>query len=223
MNLAYVIMYNKNFSGGFRLSWMSVILGLFIMGLAIYGAHNLYNRYNPPLESSVGTGQPIGGWLWLVGLGLIITPMVIIYDLVISNQYFDQSMWEALINQENWILFSLVGAEFVYNICFLIFSLVVNALFFNRRSSLPRVISIYYGVIFLFTALDTLAAFSIGLEYDAEQQSDIYKDIFRSLAAALIWIPYFNLSERVKATFVERVDIEPEPDPEKTLTFTIRE
>jgi hypothetical protein len=71
--------------------------------------------------------------------------------------------------------------------------------------------------------LDTLAAFSIGLEYDAEQQSDIYKDIFRSLAAALIWIPYFNLSERVKATFVERVDIEPEPDPEKTLTFTIRE
>lgn len=222
LNLDYIIMYNKSLAGGFRLSWISVMLSLFVLGLASFGGHILYNRYNPPLERNAGSGQPIGGWLLLVGLGLIITPFRIIYDLVISNQYFDQVMWETLIYQENWGLFSLVGVEFVYNICYLIFCLVVIALFLNRRSSLPRVISIYYGINFLVTVVDTLAAFGVGIEYDAAQQNEIYRDIFKSLMAAMIWIPYFNLSERVKTTFVERIENDPEPDPEKTLTFTMK-
>ena len=94
--------------------------------------------------------------------------------------------------------------ELVYNIANIVFATLLIVLFFERRSSLPRLITIF---LWASVAVSVVDAF-IGWAYlSGKDRDDIFKEVFRSLIAAAIWIPYFNTSTRVRETFVERSGI----------------
>ena len=218
-SLSYIISFNKAFSSGFKFSWASLFLGIIVLGVAAYGCYHLYYNYDPQPKADYEHGKPIGGWLILIGIGLFLTPLRLLYDIATTQEFFNGTTWSILFNQARWPTILVMGLEFIYNIIYLIFSVLVLLLFLNRRSSLPRLISFYYGVSFLMTLLDSAAGSALGSAYTSEE----YKEIARTFIVAVIWIPYFNISSRVKTTFIERVNInnDPDPDPDKTLTYTL--
>lgn len=219
-NLSYMITYGggevSNVSG---FGWAPVTIGIISVCLAVYLIKHLYYQYDP-VSNSKSRGQPIGGWLVLVAFGLCLTPLRLLYDLFNIQEFFDPASWAALWSAGNWLLFSVFLFEYVYNIFYFFFSILIIALFFNRRSSTPLLISLLYGCTFVVTLVDTLIAMNLDDAYTHAQQSEYYQSLFRSFFAAVIWIPYFNLSERVKETFVER--IEPTQGSDNTVTYTLR-
>ena len=220
-NLSYMIAYNNsgvNSSAGFN--WTPIVVGLISVGLALLLVRFLYFKYDPVPANGVTRSQPIGGWLILVAIGLSITPLRLAYDIFNMTEFFDPESWSALWHAGNWFLFSVFFFEYVYNIFYFFFSVLLIALFFNKRSSIPILISIFYGATFVVTLVDTLIAMNLNDLYTSKEQSEFYRDLFRSFFAAIIWIPYFNISERVKETFVERLG--PTQGKDNTVTYTLR-
>ncbi len=97
---------------------------------------------------------------------------------------------------KNYSLFLYLLLIQIYNIVYLLF-IVVLILFYKRRSSVPKLISILYGLACAITIVDTIVA----LKIDPNTAPDTY-EIIRSIAAAAVLIPYFQMSNRVKRTFV---------------------
>ena len=196
-----------------------LMVGLSILFLAgwVYGAYKL-SAYNPTLPEPTHYQNNIGGWLVLVGLGLCLTPLAITYNLF--HSFFKIQLWSLLTDPafEGYnpahallILFELAG-----NTAFLVYIALLIWLFHQRRTSVPRLLMVYYGVNFLYIFFDNALAAMLKIT-DAE-----FKPIFYSLLGAAIWIPYFIKSKRVKYTFTERlpqpeaVPVVPEENPEKT-------
>lgn len=220
-NLSYTITYGGNVANdASELVWAPVTIGIISVGLAVFLIWYLYYRYDPVSNNSPSRGQSIGGWLILVAIGLCLTPLRLIYDLFSMQEFFDPASWSALWSAGNWLLFSVFLFEYVYNIFYFFFSILIIALFFNKRSSTPLLISILYGCTFAVTLMDTLIAMNLNDAYTDAEQSEYYRSLFRSFLAAAIWIPYFNMSERVKETFVER--LEPTQGSDNTITYTLR-
>jgi hypothetical protein len=216
-NLSYMIYIDNGSDAQTGVSWPAIIGGFICLALAGVLFRFLYFNYDPsPVSSS--QGQPIGGWLVLVAIGLSLTPLRFVYDMVKTPEFFDHATWSSLWGQ--WGLFTIFFLEYIYNIFYLLFSILLIVLFFNRRSSLPLLISIFYGVTFVATLLDTLVAMNLDQGYTSQEQNEYYTELFKRFIVAAIWIPYFQVSERVKETFVER--LEPKQGEDNTVTYTFR-
>ncbi|MFD1003341.1 DUF3857 domain-containing protein [Ohtaekwangia kribbensis] len=201
-NLSYNLSYDKSLANASGISWFAVVVSLVAFVIAAWFALRLYNYYDPEPELTRINGQPIGGWLVLIAIGLIITPFRIIYELFFATSFYDEITWVSGWRQENYTLVGLTIFELVYNITIVVFAVLLIVLFFERRSSLPKLIIIYFWLNVAISVIDTL----IGWKYfsDITQRNEMFKTVFRNLIAAAIWIPYFNTSTRVRETFVER-------------------
>jgi transglutaminase-like putative cysteine protease len=201
-NLSYNLLYDKSINNASGISSLAVIISLITFVAAAWFALRLYHYYDPEPELMRINGQAIGGWLVLIAMVLIITPFRIIYELFFSSSFYDQVTWVAAWKQEHYILVSLMCLELVYNVANIVFAVLLIVLFFERRSSLPKLIIVYFWMSVALSVVDAL----VGWVYLAEttDRDEIFKNVFRSLVAAAIWIPYFNTSTRVRETFVER-------------------
>ena len=158
------------------------------------------DAYPPPPKG-------IGGWLILVVIGLIVSPLRIAYYLVTNH-------WP-LFRDGAWLRLTTPGTE-AYHVLWaplLIFEIVGNlgtivlglvALWFLVRRSLH---TLKLAIVWLtwMTAVVVVDYFAADLIPPIAEQSDpeSTKELTRSLVGAAIWIPYFLVSKRVRATFIE--------------------
>lgn len=196
-DLSYFLTFPLN-ANKFKLSILMIGIGVLIVAAAGFGAYLLYYKYDPEPENSILPGENIGGWLFLVGFGLVLTPVMIVSFFVKNNNYFNEHTWNNILSQGIGLP-SLVFGEYVFNLCYLVFSILTAVLFFKRRTSLPRLISIGFVVNFVFVVVDQFLANQI-----ASGTTIDWTAILRALIAVVIWVPYFYYSERVKNTFVLR-------------------
>ena len=185
------------------INWIALSAILVVLILGFLGATHIYKTYNPtPLYPD--TSLPIGGWLILPAIGLTITPFLAVLRIY-RQQYYSQEIYDGISSSEFGAQLSLlVGFELVYNHLYIVFSILVVVLFYGKRSSFPRLASIFYAVAFLVPLIDIIWVESISTDYFEEaSKTESYKNIGRSLISALIWIPYFNISKRVKQTFTK--------------------
>lgn len=149
----------------------------------------------------------LGGWLIIPLIGLIIALVKMLFVLFqIYLPIFQDGTWSIITNSESEYYHSLWGplviSEMVINIGLVIFCGYLLYLFFTKQRLFPKFFIMYMVINVVFLISDTYAASLIPSV--AEQRSNgIDPDLSRAVIGAVIWIPYFLLSKRVKNTFVE--------------------
>lgn len=151
----------------------------------------------------------LGGWLILVGIGVVFTPIRLVVGLVsLYMPIFADGTWEALTTAGSdayhpfWA--PLIIGEIAFNSIMVVISLYMVYLFFSKHYLFPKVFIAVVIISLVFIPLDSWMVESI---FPGEGVFDpaTTKEFVRTLVAGLIWVPYMLLSKRVKATFVEKM------------------
>ena len=169
----------------------------------------MYSEYQLETLEVSESREPLklGGWLILVGLGVVLGPFRLL--LLIGTTFspiFTDGTWEALTTQSSevyspiWAPF-LIG-EILINLMMVFIGIYLIYLFFTKKSSFPKW---YFGLALFSTVFIVVDAYIVTLVVpDIEVfDTETMKELARSLAGLLIWSPYLLLSERSKDTFIK--------------------
>jgi hypothetical protein len=133
----------------------------------------------------------IGGWLVVPAIGLVLAPIIMVVSLVMSV-----GLASDVARQGYGGIHAL---EMLYAFGMLIFIIYAAMRFFGKRSNAPSIMIALYVV----QLVSEGVLLMIELGADAEPFAiESGKALVRSAMGAAIWIPYFRVSKRVKATFV---------------------
>lgn len=151
--------------------------------------------------------EGLRGWLILVGIGIVISPLRIGFLLWETFMpIFSEGIWEVL-TTPGYEAYSPLWApillsEIVINTGLVFIAVYLIYLFFSKRRAFPKW---YIGVVVFSLIFILIDASAIKLVMPKEPifDQDTIKELARSLVACLIWVPYMLVSKRVKATFVK--------------------
>ncbi|WP_187263416.1 DUF3857 domain-containing protein [Pontibacter beigongshangensis] len=205
-DLGYSLSYNQNFAAVVAdgpISWPAVLLAVAVLALVCFGAYKLYFYDPAPIGNYTGApADSIGGWLVLIMIGLFVSPLRTLLVLVTEN-YFNQQLWHSFLSPDSAAYAPataiLLALEIVLHIVFFVYAILLISLFLQRRTSVPRLIAIFYFSSFAVRVAQYAAMDALNLP--SETVSGM-SDIMGSLITAAIWVPYFYKSQRVKDTFV---------------------
>lgn len=163
------------------------------------------NGDNSGLKEVSASKEPtyvgLGGWLALVGFGLLATPVVHTKSMFEYFDYFTKSY-------DIPGFLGLLQFEFLMAIVIIIISFYLIYLYFKKRRDFPKLYIYFQAGCVIYVVVDYLLFASLNVtssEYkkiidDAlSQQSG---EIMRSIIGAIIWINYMRKSVRVKSTFI---------------------
>ena len=184
----------------------------------------LYSKIDPVVTVKPNHHQSIGGWLILFAIGITLTPVILLFQFGTDPDfYLTDSAWKFLFSSN--VKLGVLGiSETIFNSSFLIFSIFVILLFYQRRSSAPRMIVIMYAVVCAFQIIDNTLVLQMAPEsYTAAERQDIYLDITKLCLRTVVVICYFLMADRVKNTFTKTYkkqnrDTETFLDEQKALT-----
>lgn len=151
----------------------------------------------------------LGGWLILVGIGVVLSPIRLLSTLVPTfKPVFEDGTWEALTTEGSDAYApyfgSLLVGEMVFNTIMVAASIYLIYLFFSKHYLFPK---LYIGIVAASLIFIPLDAWVVTLVFPGEPMfdPDTTKEFMRSLIVGVIWVPYMLLSKRVKVTFVENL------------------
>jgi transglutaminase-like putative cysteine protease len=174
-----------------------------VLSALFFGPFLFKHRLAPPKSVPEGSEAYVGvkGWLILPIIGLVLTPLTVLGELFDESMLwiFSQSEWDAVVQANSSGMIFLIGTECIYNGFVLLAPLFLLILLFKRRWFLPALMIGFYTlqIVFLVGTIIFLAVLDV--EYAVLTES-ISEDI-GGVVALLIWISYFAVSKRVKATF----------------------
>lgn len=157
-----------------------------------------------PLEAKPAEGpKGIGGWLILPIIHLITT---IIFTSI--------NLWPVVENKDNfinlafdptyrWVLLPMLVST-ASGIAILALAAAALVMLCLKRRILRVLMICFYAFMVAAMAFETSLVFAFEeFRETPADEPEMMKELFRSVVAAAIWIPYFLVSKRVKATFVE--------------------
>ena len=204
-----------------EVNWPILLAALFAAGVAVFGAARLTHTPVPvwlrgPVQAGSEPGRPggpsaftieprgLGGWLILVGFGVIVTPLRILVMLVKNAPMYTVTSWAQLTTPSEsgyhvlwaptWLF------ELVANVALLVFASVLVWQFFRRRRWFPALFVVFTTARVSVELLDFLLANAIPL-VKAKATTNWSTDS-GSLLAAVVWVAYMFRSRRVQNTFV---------------------
>ncbi len=140
--------------------------------------------------------QGIGGWLILVAIGLIVAPLLVVRGIYIDLRLLHSSRFPQILSDHPSAANILV-AEICVDAFFFVALIALNYFFYCKKKVFRDLICVYW-------LLQTVFAIMQGIAIDIlfSRRGLIIGSQAGTVVAALIWLNYFNRSERVKATFV---------------------
>ncbi len=147
----------------------------------------------------------IGGWLYLVAVGVCLTPIRIAAEIVNGLRPLDPTAWRAVTTPGTRAYHPLFGplivGELVLNAALLIWAAVLLYLFFAKRRSFPVAMITFMVVRVVGQVADLGVALMIPATA-ARIGPAAYGGLASGILVTLIWVPYLIKSRRVEATFV---------------------
>ncbi|HEI6816114.1 TPA: DUF2569 domain-containing protein, partial [Yersinia enterocolitica] len=139
--------------------------------------------------------RKIGGFLFLPLIGLVVTAASYLFAMTDAFRVMTENYSHLNVNAKIFFMLSLA----IYIVCFL-FSVTVLSFFLKKKKFLPKLY-----ILFLISVVATMSL-NIYMLYmlipDVKIGYNELVPIFRNVISALIWIPYFITSVRVKRTFI---------------------
>jgi hypothetical protein len=152
-----------------------------------------------PLFSTTEDLEGLSGWLVLVAIGLVVSPFVMLYTIVTVNlPFLTDNRYQPYLTSHPAFA-ALAVFETITNIIFIASVLALAFLFFTKRKAFPTFMILYLATQCCVILFDTV---TVHVLIPSANLSASYASVARSLIGALVWIPYFVISRRVKATFV---------------------
>ncbi|MFQ5504266.1 MAG: DUF2569 domain-containing protein [Planctomycetota bacterium] len=148
----------------------------------------------------------IGGWLILVGFGLVmITLRVTLYIFDELLPIFSGGAWDQLttpgMDSYHHLWAPLILIELCGNLITVMAGVGLLYFFIQRRQFFPELMIGFLAFRLSFAAVDFVVARKI-FGAIGEESSEPLMDLLRAGIMAAVWIPYFLVSKRVKGTFV---------------------
>lgn len=191
----------------FALNWRSVLLVVVLLAAWTKFAFWLYRRpaepMAPPADSSL---RGIGGWLILPAISLVIRPFTLLYTFsTTANAYFNARLWENLATPglETYRpgFISLLVFELAGNTSVIALTMIAAVFFFRTKRQAPKLMIALLLAMAALHICDAIGNYWVG-NADGENPAQTASDLIRVIVPAAIWVPYFLVSRRVKATFV---------------------
>jgi hypothetical protein len=169
------------------------------------GALNLAS----PMFNIHPSPQGMGGWLVLVAIGLVVTPFLLIRYLVLDFHSLRLPA-RVLIGLRVPGLPTLIGLEFFDNAVLLAGLALLIVLFFREKRQFPRIYQIWLAFALVGKIVELTLSFHLGAGSSWEGTANVVANlhsklglgVLQSAIVAIVWICYFEVSERVKATFI---------------------
>ena len=192
-------------------NWTIWIAGISYSAVLLIGAVLLYRyqpRSPPPLPlSSDPSLQGLGGWLILLGIALAVTPFVRVNALVSTGAVYSNSNWRVITDPSGAGYDSSLAPILLYELFFqltlLVFSILLVALFFQKKRIFKIVLIGYLSFQFVVFTLDHILAetrktkpVTIGTQSSAVPRAG------QTLVPLVLWGLYVLRSKRVKMTFL---------------------
>ena len=148
----------------------------------------------------------LGGWLILVGLGVVFSPLRLLAEVPKTFlPIFEDGTYEIVTTPgtEAYHPFwsALIWGEISYNTLIFVASLYLAYLYFSKKSLFPKFYTWIAVGSLAFILLDAVLI-KVVLPNEPIFDPDTIKEVARSGMVVLVWVPYMMLSKRVKATFV---------------------
>ncbi len=217
-NLSFEFTYNTNIAAANRNFWPGIVLGIFVVCSSLYIAFRVYRDYNPTPYYPAAWAPPLGGWLILLAFGITISPRLHLFSLIRNPALINGAAWLSHFTAGSYGVALVTLLLQIYNLVYLPFVVMLVILFYKRRSSVPRMMSIYILTNLIIGIVDV--ALTIYLE-GAPIHIVVFTMLMKPILPALIWIPYFRMSQRVKRTFV--FTYAGNSDPDETSDATVPE
>ncbi len=198
-----------------QVNWPILILSLAYTALLLTIAAFAYRKHCAALSASASPAPPpfddklvgLGGWLILVGFGLVMSPIRLVLGLQSSVGAFALWKWNALTHSDGmsyhpmWA--PLLILELLGHVTVIILSLFVLVGFCKKR----RVFPTWYIVLLALSAFFVLGdVFGLIIVEKgpgtATTQAAHFRSFMQVAVRCAVWIPYMRTSRRVKLTFV---------------------
>lgn len=151
----------------------------------------------------------LGGWLILIGIGVVISPFSLAAELMpLYYGIFTDGIFEILTTQGSEAYHVMWGPlivfETVFNSLLILVSCYLIYLYFSKHYMFPKVYIAIVIFSLVFIPFDAwLASFVLPDEPMFDPATT--KEFTRTIFTTVIWVPYMLISKRVKATFVENI------------------
>jgi len=190
----------------FNLPIAALIGATFIiaMGLSLWLVIASRRKIPLPIMYEYSSWEGLGGWLILVAISNIIRPLAYLHAFFIDSK--------AMLNKIAWDRVTLPTSPHYYylwkpalifessaGIIGLCLSSALLVIFFQKRAAYPRWAIVLLAYAFVTGLIDCLFIFNIPTLSSLHEKEA--RNVFTTLIAIAIWIPYLLLSKRVRATF----------------------
>jgi transglutaminase-like putative cysteine protease/mannose/fructose/N-acetylgalactosamine-specific phosphotransferase system component IIC len=213
--LGYSLVWqNADTSGTSQFNWPIFLLAACYCLLLATGAVLLYrfqcrpSANTSPLPPVIEPGvSGLGGWLVLVGLGLVLNPFRLVYFIDRTTGSFSLWRWQDLTTPGSLSYQPGMGSALVFELLcqltLLALCLFTIVLFFQKRRAFPRwfIVTIAFNAIF--AVADAIAVQGFLKMSTPQTRLIMVRALMGAVVSCSIWIPYMCVSRRVKATFVK--------------------